>query len=190
MSESFRDRANVPVLETARLTLRPHRLADFEASFSMWSDPIVTRHIGGKPSTEQQTWSRLMGYVGHWSLLGFGYWVLEEKTTGSFLGELGFANFRRDIAPSMKSAPELGWALASRFHGQGYATEAVGAAVAWGDARFGAARTVCLINAANVASIRVAQKCGYVEFERTLFNEQPTLFLARETFHGPLHSEE
>ena len=63
--------------------------------------------------------------------------------------------------------------------------EAVRAAVAWGDVRFEPARTVCLIDPENLASIRVAQKCGYVEFERTLFNEQPTLFLARGTFHGP-----
>jgi RimJ/RimL family protein N-acetyltransferase len=123
-----------------------------------------------------------LNYAGHWSLMGFGYWALEEKATGDFAGELGFANFRRDIAASMRDVPELGWALASRFHGKGLATEAVHAAVAWGDARFRPTRTVCLINADNVASIRVAQKCGYEVFERTVFSDQPTLFLAR---HGP-----
>jgi RimJ/RimL family protein N-acetyltransferase len=172
--------ANAPIVETARLTLRPHRAADFDASFAMWTDPAVVRYIGGKPSTEQQAWSRLMHYAGHWALMGFGYWVLEEKSTGIFAGELGFANFRRDIAPSMKDAPELGWALAAPFHGQGYATEAVRAAVGWGDVRFGsAARTVCLIDVDNLASIRVAHKCGYDVFERTLFNDRPTLFLER-----------
>jgi RimJ/RimL family protein N-acetyltransferase len=169
----------VPVVETARLRLRGHRLDDFESSFAMWSDPVVTRYIGGKPSTEQQTWSRMLNYVGHWALLGFGYWAIEEKSTGSFAGELGFANFRRDIAPSMRDVPELGWTLASRFHGQGYATEAVQAAVAWGDARFGRTRTVCLINTGNAASIRVAEKCGFAVFERTVFFDQPTLFLER-----------
>jgi len=171
--------SEIPTIETDRLTLRGHRLDDFEASFAMWSDPVVTRYIGGKPSTEQQTWSRLLGYAGHWSLMGFGYWALEEKSSGEFIGELGFANFRRDIAASMRDVPELGWALASRFHGKGYASEAVRAAVAWGDARFESARTVCLIDVENLASIRVAQKCGYVVFERTVFYEQPTLFLER-----------
>ena len=173
-------RMTAPTLETRRLTLRAHRRDDFEESFAMWSDPIVTRYIGGKPSTEQQAWSRLLNYAGHWALMGFGYWALEEKATGRFVGELGFANFRRDIAPSMRDAPELGWALASPFHGHGFATEAVRAAVAWGDERFAAARTVCLIDEENVASVRVAEKCGYGVFERTVFNERPTLFLARE----------
>jgi RimJ/RimL family protein N-acetyltransferase len=179
MVDAGRYGAQIPVLETARLRLRAHRLDDFDASFAMWSDPAVTRYIGGKPSTEQQTWSRLLGYAGHWSLMGFGYWVLEEKSTGRFGGELGFANFRRDIAASMRDVPELGWALASPFHGMGYATEAVRAAVAWGDAHLESARTVCLIDPENLASIRVAQKCGYDVFEHAVFNERPTLFLAR-----------
>jgi RimJ/RimL family protein N-acetyltransferase len=169
-----------PTLETTRLRLRAHRLDDFEASFAMWSDPAVTRFIGGKPSTEQQAWMRLMSYAGHWALLGFGYWALEEKATGLFAGEVGFANFKRDIAPSMRDVPELGWALATRFHGQGYGTEAVRAVVDWGDARFGATRTVCLIDPDNLASIRVAQKCGYDVFERATFNERPILYLARQ----------
>jgi RimJ/RimL family protein N-acetyltransferase len=171
--------AAAPVLETDRLRLRAHRLDDVEHCVAMWTDPAVTRFAGGKPSTEQQTWLRVLGYAGHWSLLGFGYWALEEKATGEFVGELGFANFKRDIAPSMRDVPELGWALASRAHGKGYATEAVRAAVAWGDERFGPTRTVCLIDPENLASIRVARKCGYEVFERALFNERPMLFLAR-----------
>lgn len=177
-----------PVIETPRLRLRAHRLGDFDDAFAMWSDPVVTRFIGGKPSTEQQTWSRLLNYAGHWALLGFGYWALEHKATGAFVGELGFANFRRDIAPSMKDAPELGWALAPPFHGQGYGTEAVRAAVAWGDVRFASARTVCLIDAGNAASIRVAEKCGYSVFDRTLFNNVPTLFLERRAAAGTISS--
>lgn len=171
--------AGVPEIQTDRLMLRGHRLDDLGAAFAMWSDPAVTRFIGGKPSTEQQTWSRLLGYVGHWALLGFGYWALEEKASGRFVGELGFADFRRDIQASMKNVPELGWALASDVHGKGYATEAVRAAVAWGDVRFASARTVCMINEDNLASIRVAQKCGYREFERTLFNDRPTILYER-----------
>ena len=53
------------------------------------------------------------------------------------------------------------------------------------DERFAAARTVCLIDEENVASVRVAEKCGYGVFERTVFNERPTLFLAREARGHP-----
>lgn len=145
----------------------------------MWADPLVTRFIGGKPSTPQQTWMRVIAYAGHWSLLGFGYWAVEEKSSGTFAGELGFADFKRDIAPTMQNVPELGWAFAPPFHGRGYATEAVRAVTAWSDAHFADPRTVCLIGAGNIASIRVAEKCGYIEFARTTFNNEPTIFFER-----------
>jgi RimJ/RimL family protein N-acetyltransferase len=165
-------------IETERLALRKHLISDFDDSFAMWSDPVVTRFIGGKPSTEQQAWSRLLNYAGHWSLLGFGYWAVVEKATQQFIGEVGFANFRRGLEPAMSDFPELGWAFATQYHGKGYATEAVRAALAWADTRFDS-RTVCLIDAENLTSIRVAQKCGYTEFKQTLFNARSTKFFQR-----------
>ena len=62
----------VPELETPRLSLRGHRVEDLEDCAAMWGDPQVTRHIGGRPSTKEEVWSRLVRYVGHWALLGFG----------------------------------------------------------------------------------------------------------------------
>lgn len=169
----------VPVLETGRLRLRGHRLADFADCAAMWADPIVTRHIGGRPFSQEEVWARLLRYVGHWALLGFGYWAIEEKTTGEFVGELGFADFKRDIKPSLDDAPELGWALASRVHGQGYATEAVRGAITWGDLHFARARTTCLIHPENLASIRVAEKCGYREFQRATYKDHAVILFER-----------
>jgi RimJ/RimL family protein N-acetyltransferase len=97
----------------------------------MWADPIVTRYIGGKPLNAEESWARLLRYAGHWALLGFGYWVVEEKETGSFAGEIGFADYKRNMEPSLDGTPEIGWVIASEFHGKGYATEAVRAAVIW-----------------------------------------------------------
>ncbi len=178
-SSSDQRAASIPVVETERLILRGHRPSDYAACAAMWADPVVTRYIGGTPSTAQAAWVKLLTYVGHWSLLGFGYWAVEEKATGTFVGELGFADFKRAMEPPIDGTPELGWALATHFHGRGYATEAVGAAVAWGDAHFGAARTVCLIDPDNAASIRVAEKCGYRELQRTTYKDKPTLLFAR-----------
>ena len=164
--------------------MRGHRPDDLADCYAMWSDPAVTRYIGGKPSTRQQTWSRLLTYAGHWALLGFGYWAIEEKSTGRFAGELGFADFKRDIAPSMRDVPELGFALTARVHGKGYASEAVGAAVRWSDEHLTAERTVCLIDADNAPSQRVVQKTGYAAFDRASFNERPTMFFERRRL-GP-----
>ncbi len=145
----------------------------------MWSHPEVTRHIGGRPFTEEEVWGRVLRYIGHWTALGFGYWAIRDRSTGQYVGEVGFADFRRELQPSLDGAPEIGWALVPAAHGRGLATEAVRAVVAWGDVHFGKRRTACLISPGNLASIRVAQKCGYQEFHRTLYKGEPTILFER-----------
>lgn len=180
MSMSLPSPEAIPVLTTERLILRGHRLDDFAASSALWSDPDVTRFIGGRIFTQEEIWARLIRYVGHWVLLGFGYWAVTDKETGRFLGEVGFADFKRDIEPSFDGMPEIGWVLAPHAHGKGYATEAVRAALAWGDKHFETSRTVCIIAPDNTPSIRVAEKCGYRKFQETTYKDQPTLMFVRE----------
>lgn len=145
----------------------------------MWADPIVVRFIGGKPSTPQQTWSRLLNYMGHWQAMGYGYWAIEEKSTGTFIGEIGFADFKREIDPRMQNVPELGFALVSSAHGKGYGTEGVHAVLEWGDAHLPSKRTVCLVSDENAPSLRIVEKCGYRIFDQTAFNGAPVTFLER-----------
>jgi RimJ/RimL family protein N-acetyltransferase len=159
---------SAPVLETERLRMRPHSADDFDDLITMWSDERVTRHIGGRVSTGQETWARLLRYAGLWPLLGFGYWAVEERATGRFVGDVGFADFRREITPPLR-APEAGWVLAPWAHGRGFATEALRAALAWADAHLQSASTVCIIDIGHAVSIRVATKCGYVESGRTTY---------------------
>jgi RimJ/RimL family protein N-acetyltransferase len=180
MPDSFCTTVNVPILETVRLKLRGHRLDDFSDFAAMWADHEVTRYIGGKPLTEEESWTKFLRYVGHWSLLGFGYWLVEDKATGKCIGEIGFADYKRDLKPSLEGMPEIGWVLSSQAHGKGYATEAVRAAVGWGDARFKSQRTACIIASENLASIRVAVKCGYREFQLTSYKGKPTMMFVRE----------
>ncbi len=171
--------AEVPTIETARLRLRAHRAADFEASLAMWTDPGVYRYIGGEPSTPQRAWARILAYAGHWKLLGFGYWAVERIDTGAFVGELGFADYKRGLSPAYAGVPELGWALVPDAHGRGFATEALRAAAAWGDERFEDVRTICLIDVENVASLRVAAKLGFTEIERMPNQRSETLVFGR-----------
>ncbi len=168
----------VPLLETERLRLRGHAAADFDAVAAMWADPDVVRHIGGRPSTREESWARLLRYPGMWALLGYGFWAIEEKASGRLLGEGGFADFKRDIAPVIV-APEQGWALASWAHGRGYGAEAVAAMVAWGETHFARRDFVCIISPENAASIRVAEKVGYREIARTTYKDAPTVIYRR-----------
>ncbi|NKN36734.1 GNAT family N-acetyltransferase [Agrobacterium sp. a22-2] len=169
----------VPVLETARLRMRGHEVRDFEASASMWTDERVIRFITGKPSTRAESWSRLLRYIGHWQALSFGYWVVEDRETGAFLGEVGFADFKRDIVPPLDGIPEIGWALVPSAHGRGIATEAVTAALQWADRHIAGSHTVCLFDPEHTASLRVAEKAGYVHKADAVYFGNPTLVMER-----------
>jgi RimJ/RimL family protein N-acetyltransferase len=176
---------NAPTLETPRLRLRAHRLDDFIDCAAMWADAAVVKHIGGKPFTEEESWARLLRYAGHWSLLGFGYWVIEEKTSSRFVGEAGFADYKRALDPPLTGIPEIGWALTSQAHGRGFATEAVSTAVAWSDAHFPLPETACIISPENLQSIRVAEKCGYRESHLASYKGKTTKVFTRRVTPQP-----
>jgi len=173
-----------PVIETQNLRLRGHRAADYAESAAMWNDSLVHRHITGKPGTQSELWARLLRYAGHWALMGYGFWLVEERASGYFVGEVGFAEVKRDIEPPLKGMPEIGWVLASAMHGRGYGTQAVRAALAWGDANFGSSRTACIVAPENIASLRLAAKFNYRERQRTTYQGDPTIMFIREPGGG------
>lgn len=169
-----------PVLETERLRLRRHRLEDLPPVAALWADPVVVRHIGGRPFTEEECWHRLLRYAGHWSLLGYGMWAVETRGDGRFVGEVGLFEGRREIDESFRASPEAGWVLAPWAHGRGYATEALEAVLA-DDARARGpdARTVCMIEPDNHASARVAAKVGYRPYMQTTYKGAEVILYAR-----------
>jgi RimJ/RimL family protein N-acetyltransferase len=168
-----------PTLATERLILSAPSPTDLDDSTVMWSDPAVTRHIGGRPFSREETWARILRYVGHWHTLGYGFWIVRERGDGRHVGEVGLADFRREIEPSFDGAPEVGWALSPAMHGKGYATEAVKAALDWHAQTFGPQRTVCLIDSENAASLRVAERCGFTWWRDTLYRGAPTRLFER-----------
>lgn len=135
--------------------------------------------MGGVPITRSASWLRFQRQAGSWALRGFGGWVLRERGGGRFVGEVAFQDFRREVEPPLGPEPEAGWMLAPWAHGQGLASEAVAAMLAWGDARFADPRTLCMIDPDNAASLRLAAKMGYAEFARTTFGARRVVMLER-----------
>lgn len=165
-----------PILETERLVLSPHRPADLDDTAALLADPAVTAFIGG-PVPREQVWHRLLRYVGHWQLLGYGHWVVRDRA-GRHLGDVGLMDSRRDTVPNFEGVVEAGWAFATAAHGRGYAREAIGAMLGWADDH-GIARTVCIIDPGNAASMRVAEAVGYRPAGEIRYRDASTLFFER-----------
>jgi RimJ/RimL family protein N-acetyltransferase len=150
-----------PTLETPRLILREYRPGDFEDYARMWADPVMCRHVGGQVRTRGESWMRFLRHFGMWHVVGYGYWAIEEKASGHFLGESGFQDAKRETVPPLGDSPEAGWALAPHAQGRGFATEAVMAVVAWGDRHLRGRKQICIIEPSNRPSLKVAEKCGF-----------------------------
>lgn len=145
---------NIPVLETDRLVLREWRPADFEAYASMCANEEVMRFLGGKAFNRLEAWRHLAFLVGHWELLGFGHWAVEEKSTGELAGRIGFLN------PADWPGFELGWTLARRCWSKGYATEGARRALHFAFNELDKDHVISLIDPENKPSIRVAERLG------------------------------
>jgi RimJ/RimL family protein N-acetyltransferase len=137
------------------------------------------RFLGGTPHSREETWRRMLASHGLWFMLGFGYWVVERKADGAYLGQVGLADFKRDMTPSIEGIPEAGWIFAPQAQGQGYATEAVRAALGWADANLSAQEVTAIISHANLPSVRVAEKSGFTIREEATYKGEPILLFRR-----------
>ncbi len=140
-------------LETERLILRQWQAKDFESFAEYYADPKTARFVGGVASGDQ-AWRRMASQIGHWVLLGYGYWAVEEKETGIFAGCVGL--WKSPEWPEL----ELGYWLVPAVWGKGYATEAgaVSRDFAWEVVN--TETLVSYIDPANEPSKRVAERLG------------------------------
>jgi RimJ/RimL family protein N-acetyltransferase len=150
-------RTDGPVIETARLILRPWQSADIAANTAMLSDPATARFIAadGKPvTTEIAGWRNAAVMSGHWALHGFGMFAVEEKSSARYVGRVG------PWAPPGWPGFEVGWGIAKEVRGKGYAVEAARASIDWVFATFETDEIIHCIDAENAPSQAVARRLG------------------------------
>ena len=145
---------NIPVLETERLRLREPRQADYEAYAAMMADAETVRYLRGVPLTRDIAWRDWATLAGHWMLRGYGYWAVERKDTGAFIGRCGLWN------PEGWPGMEVGWTIERSLWGRGYAGEAGRAAMDYALNNFDIDELLSVIHVDNAASMAVAQKLG------------------------------
>ena len=143
----------IPVLRSARLTLRAFRAEDIDEYAPIRADPEVGRFVGG-PRTREETWDRMAVMNGQWVLRGYGVFAVEEAVTGRLIGHCGV------LHPIDWPEPEIAYSLGPAHWGRGFAPEAARTARDWAFERGGLPALVSFIDPLNVRSIRVAEKLG------------------------------
>jgi ribosomal-protein-alanine N-acetyltransferase len=143
-----------PTFETARLLLRPPTLDDAEPIFQGYAqDPTVSKYLVWRPHQDIDTTRSFLERCAHfWRDETAFPWVIIRAEDGALLGmvELRIEGPRAD----------LGYGLARRFWGNGYATEAVTVIVQWALAQESIQRVWATCDVENQASARVLEKAG------------------------------
>jgi len=146
----------VAEITTERLIMRGWREADLAPWAAMNADPEVRRYVGPLLTFEQAA-AWVLNYQDDLDRYGFGFWAVEIRASGEFIGFTGL-NTMDEGTPF--SGVELGWRLARSARGRGYATEAGLAALRYGFDAVGLPEVVAVTMARNVRSQAVMRRIG------------------------------
>lgn len=153
------------ILETERLILRP---VDPEKDFEGWAramgDEQTVRYLGGEIMSRADAWRNMAMVMGHWQIRGFGFFSLENRETGEWVGRVG------PWYPNGWPQPEVGWTISPDHLRKGYATEAGRACIQYAFDELGWDRVIHMILQGNEGSIAVAEKLG-----STFLRREPSL---------------
>lgn len=143
------------IIETERLILRK---IDPERDFDEWAysmaDANTVRYLGLSPMSRAEAWRSMAAAIGHWAIRGYGFFSLESKETGDWVGRVG------PWHPEGWPGPEVGWTISPKHLRKGYATEAARASLGYAFNTLGWSRVIHVILAGNEASVGVAKKIG------------------------------
>ena len=161
------------ILETNRLILRHLLLDDLDDLFALYRDPEMRRFYPEGVLTLAKTQEELAWFLeGHPAHPELGLWATIHKPTNRFIGRCGLLPWTIDACDEV----EVAYMIDKAFWGQGLGTEAAQAIRDYGFETLHLTRLVCLIEAENQASTRVAEKIG-MTFEKAGEDEQGPFLL-------------
>jgi len=166
--------SNAAVFESERLRCRRWIPDDIDALFAVYSNEEGVRWIeDGKPITyaECDRWLRVT--EANYAKRGYGMFALESRLSGLVIGFCGL------VHPGDQVEAEIKYALLPTYWGQGYASEAVPALLAYGDRTHGLTRIIATVAKGNIASQRVLLKSGMV-YSHTRYEEDDSQTLVYE----------
>jgi RimJ/RimL family protein N-acetyltransferase len=150
------------IIETQRLGLRAWKDSDTEPFIEMNRDGRVMEFF---PSilSESETLGMIERIKKCIAENHFGLWATEIKQTKEFIGFVGLSipSFQAEFTPCV----EIGWRLAHKYWGNGYATEAASACLDYGFNHLHPGEILSFTSVLNNKSLNVMKKIGmsYVE---------------------------
>jgi ribosomal-protein-alanine N-acetyltransferase len=155
----------IPTITTERLVLRKMLPKDAEDMYEYAQEPLVTNFLLWEPHVSIKfTQSYLKFIQTQYAAASFFDWAVTLADSGKMIGTCGFASIDTD-----NDAGEIGYVINPEYWGKGYATEALSRMLSFGFGVLGMHRIYVRIMSGNLASERVAKKCG-MRHEATFYS--------------------
>jgi ribosomal-protein-alanine N-acetyltransferase len=152
------------ILETKRLVLRHQVLEDLDDLWALYCNPNITKYI---PRSRAEAQEELEWHMhGHPKHPELGLWATIHKETGKFIGRCGLLPWMIEGQYDV----EVAYTIMGEYWGQGLGSEAAQAILNYGFEKLNLSRLICLIDAENIASRKIAEKIG-MSFEREARDE-------------------
>lgn len=145
-------------LLTERLSIKPLTITDIEAFVAYRQDPEIARYQSWEPSYSREEAIELIESQAGVLLPSKDQWLqlaIHHRTSGQLVGDLAIHSIEDD-----QSVFELGFTLARKHQGQGFAKEAAQKLIA--DLRFrGATKFFANTDSRNMPSIKLLTALGF-----------------------------
>jgi RimJ/RimL family protein N-acetyltransferase len=151
------DIPGVTILETERLILRRQVIEDLDALWELYCDPEVTKYIPDAPKSREEAREELEWFMnGHPRRPELGLWATILKENGKFIGRSGLLPWTIEGQDEV----EVAYTIAREYWGRGLGSEVAAAILEYGFEHLKLSRLICMPEADNIASQKVAEKIG------------------------------
>jgi len=156
-----------PIITTERLVLRQWLESDKPLLTEMNKDPVVMEFFPELWS-ESRSMFFFDAFFAKIEKQGFGFWAVEERATGDFIGFVGLNDHIHDLP--INHSHEVGWRLRPNCWGKGYATEAAKGSLDYAFGQLNLQTVVAFTPIKNLRSRKVMEKLGMVEQDDTFLH--------------------
>lgn len=158
-------------IETERLILREWKEDDKKSFARINNDPMIMEFFPRR-LTEKDSNHLVDKFQKHFKDHGYGFYAVEMKETGEFMGFAGLQRVEMDVP--FRGAVEIAWRLDYEYWGKGYGTEVAAAVLEHGFKKLKLKEIVGYAVHDNSRAIKLMEKLGMVRDAKGDF-EYPNL---------------
>lgn len=150
------------MIETARLALYPPQQDDLAFIQAEINTASMMAYLGGAVRSAAETEQGLADDIAAFANGEWLRWTVRRRDDGRRIGRIGLFTVRSASAPeALRGQREIGWMLAEAAQGQGYASEAARAVLAYGFSQLDLSEIYSQTSDSNAPSTRMMQQLGF-----------------------------